>query len=56
MKNFIIPEIKIAEFDKETVLTASETLATYDKYVQGAGVHSKTFSWKTVKDSLTFIP
>lgn len=47
MKKYNTPELKVSMFNNESVVTVSDTLATYDYYVQnteGVKVFERTWS------------
>jgi hypothetical protein len=53
MKKYNTPEMKVSMFNEESVVTVSDTLATYDYYVQNTnGVQTFEKSWEDL--SITF--
>lgn len=53
MKKYNTPELKVSMFNNESVVTVSDTLATYDYYVKNTkGV--QTFERKLSDFSITF--
>lgn len=52
MKKYNTPELKVSMFDNESVVTVSDTLATYDYYVEQTGAQVFERSW--AKLDITF--
>lgn len=53
MKKYNTPEMKVSMFNEESVVTVSDTLATYDYYVENtAGIQKFEKTWSEL--SITF--
>lgn len=52
MKKYNTPELKVSMFNNESVVTVSDTLATYDYYVKNTeGVKVFETTWSDLKIS-----
>ena len=50
MKKYNTPELKVSMFDNESVVTVSDTLATYEYYVENtAGVKTFDRTWSQLE-------